>query len=129
MAQVSPTQYETLIANYTDATEEINFIRTRLIKIGQIIQTSPQQNGNGGTWTRLVNKAENEKTSTGRPCSLECCDYTQQHTKRWRTVSCRIVRKEKRRLSPKATANCLTVKKKSVLGPLVGILHQDRLVD
>jgi hypothetical protein len=52
----------------------------------------------------MVDKAENEKSVLckhldGRPCSLECCDYTQQHIKRWRTVSCRSVRKEKRRLS------------------------------
>jgi hypothetical protein len=55
-------QYETLIANNPDATKEINLIRTRLIKIGQLIQTSPQQTGNGATWKRLVDKAENEKS-------------------------------------------------------------------
>jgi hypothetical protein len=55
-------QYETLIANNPEATEEINLFRTGFIKIGQLIQTSPQQNGNGATWKRLVNKAENEKS-------------------------------------------------------------------
>jgi hypothetical protein len=55
-------QYETLIANNPDATEEINLIRTGLIQIGQLIQTSPQQNGNGATWKRLVDKAESEKS-------------------------------------------------------------------
>jgi hypothetical protein len=55
-------QYETLIANNPEAKEEIDFIRTGLIKIGQLIQTSPQQNGNGTTWKRLVDKAENEKS-------------------------------------------------------------------
>jgi hypothetical protein len=42
-------QYETLIAKNPDATKEINLIRTKLIKIGQLIQTSPQQNGNSAT--------------------------------------------------------------------------------
>jgi hypothetical protein len=41
--------------------EEINFVRTKLVKIGQLIQISLPQNGNGITWKRLVNKAENEK--------------------------------------------------------------------
>jgi hypothetical protein len=51
-------QYETLIAKNTEATKEINLIRTGLIIIRQPIQTSPQQNGNGATWKRLVDKAE-----------------------------------------------------------------------
>jgi hypothetical protein len=55
-------QYEALIVNNPDATEEINLIRTGLIKIGQLIQTSKQQHGNGATWKRLVDKAENEKS-------------------------------------------------------------------
>jgi hypothetical protein len=41
--------------------EEINFVRTELVKIGQLIQTSPPQNGKGLTWKRLVDKAQNEK--------------------------------------------------------------------
>jgi hypothetical protein len=53
-------QHETLIAYNPDATEEINLVWTELVKIGQLIQTSPQ-NGNGVTWKRLVDKAENEK--------------------------------------------------------------------
>jgi hypothetical protein len=55
-------QYETIIAKNPDATKTINLIRTGLIKIGQFIQTSPQQNGNGATWKRLVDKAESEKS-------------------------------------------------------------------
>jgi hypothetical protein len=55
-------QYETVIAKNPDATKEINLIRTGLIKIGQLIQTSPQQNRNGATWKRLVDKAESEKS-------------------------------------------------------------------
>jgi hypothetical protein len=54
-------QHETLITNNPDATEEINLVRTELVKIGQLLQTSPPQNGNGVTWKRLVDKAENEK--------------------------------------------------------------------
>jgi hypothetical protein len=42
-------QQETPIANNPDSTEEIYLIRTGLIQIGQLIQTSPQQNGNGAT--------------------------------------------------------------------------------
>jgi hypothetical protein len=85
-------QYETLIAKNPDATKEINLIRTALIKIWQLIQTSLQQNDNGATWKRLADKVENENsvlcnTLTGRPCSLECCACIQQHTERWRTVS------------------------------------------
>jgi hypothetical protein len=72
MAQVVPTQcetrwravlsffdkqHETLIAINSEATEEINIIGTGLIKIGQRIQNSPQQNGN----KRLADKTENEK--------------------------------------------------------------------
>jgi hypothetical protein len=34
-------QHETLIANNPEETEEINFIRTGLIKVGQLIQASP----------------------------------------------------------------------------------------
>jgi hypothetical protein len=48
-------QHKTLITNNPDATEEINFVWTELIKIGQLIQT----NDNGVTWKCLVNKAEN----------------------------------------------------------------------
>jgi hypothetical protein len=54
-------QHETLIANNRKATQEINLVRTGLVKIGQLIQTSPQQNRNGVTWKRLIDKAENEK--------------------------------------------------------------------
>jgi hypothetical protein len=54
-------QHKTQIANNLDATEEINFVRTELVKIGQLIHTSPPQNGNGVTWKRLVDIAENEK--------------------------------------------------------------------
>jgi hypothetical protein len=43
-------QYETLIANNPDTTEEINLIQTGLIKIGELIQTYPQQNGYGAMW-------------------------------------------------------------------------------
>jgi hypothetical protein len=55
-------QHKTLIANNPDATEEINLIRTGLVKRRQLIQTSPQKNGNGATWKQLVDKAENEKS-------------------------------------------------------------------
>jgi hypothetical protein len=55
-------QYEALISKNPDATKEINIIRTGLIKIGQLIQTSPQQNGKGTTWNRLVDKADSEKS-------------------------------------------------------------------
>jgi hypothetical protein len=54
-------QHETLITNNPDATEEINLVRTELVNIGQLIQTSSPQNGNGVTWRRLVGKAGNEK--------------------------------------------------------------------
>jgi hypothetical protein len=54
-------QHEYLIANRPDATQEINLVRTGLVKIGQLIQTSPQLNGNGVTWKRLLDKAESEK--------------------------------------------------------------------
>jgi hypothetical protein len=54
-------QHKTIKINNPDATEEINLVRTELVKIGQLIQTSPPQNGNGVTWKRLVDKAENEK--------------------------------------------------------------------
>jgi hypothetical protein len=49
------------ITNNPDATEEINFVRTELVQMGELIQTSLLQNGNGVTWKRLVDKAENEK--------------------------------------------------------------------
>jgi hypothetical protein len=55
-------QHKTLTANNPNATEEMNVIRTRLVKIGRLIETSPQQNGNGAAWKRLVDKAENEKS-------------------------------------------------------------------
>jgi hypothetical protein len=55
-------QCETLIAKNPDAIKEINLIRTGLIKIGQLIKSSPQRNGNGATWKRLVDKAESEKS-------------------------------------------------------------------
>jgi hypothetical protein len=40
---------------------EINLVRTGLVEIGQLIQTSPQKNGNGVTWKRLIDQAESEK--------------------------------------------------------------------
>jgi hypothetical protein len=55
-------QYETLIAKNPEATKEIHLIWTGLVKIGQLIQTSPQQNCNGATWERPVDKAKNEKS-------------------------------------------------------------------
>jgi hypothetical protein len=76
MALVEPTQcearwrsvltsfdkeHENLIKNNPDATKEINLVRTGLVKIGQLIHTFPQKNGNGVTWKRLIDKAENEK--------------------------------------------------------------------
>jgi hypothetical protein len=60
-------QHVTLIANNPDATEEINLFRTGLVKVGELIQTSPQKNGNGATWKRLVDKAENEKSVLCKP--------------------------------------------------------------
>jgi hypothetical protein len=55
-------QHETIIVNNSEATEKINLIRTGIVKIGQLIQTSPQQNGNGAKWNRLVDIVENEKS-------------------------------------------------------------------
>jgi hypothetical protein len=54
-------QYETLIANNRKAKEEVNLNRKGLIELGQLIQTSPQQNGKGATRKRPVEKTENEK--------------------------------------------------------------------
>jgi hypothetical protein len=54
-------QYEKLIVNNRDATEDINLIRKGLIEIGQLILTSPQQNGKSATRKRPVEKTENEK--------------------------------------------------------------------
>jgi adenylate kinase len=53
-------QHEKLLANNPDVTE-MNLVRMGLVKIGQLIQTSPQINGNGDTWKRLVEKAGTEK--------------------------------------------------------------------
>jgi hypothetical protein len=55
-------EHETLIAKNPDAREEIILIRRGFVKIGQLVQTSPQQNGNGATWKRLVDKAVSEKS-------------------------------------------------------------------
>jgi hypothetical protein len=54
-------EHENLIKNNPDATKEINLVRTGLVEIGQLIQISPQKNGNGVTWKRLIDQAENEK--------------------------------------------------------------------
>jgi hypothetical protein len=55
-------QHTTLLSNNPDATEEINLIWTGLVTIGQLIQTSSQQNDNGDTWKQMVDKAESEKS-------------------------------------------------------------------
>jgi hypothetical protein len=54
----------------------------------------------GSDWStmRRTRKVSYVNTWTGRPCSMECCDYMRQHTEKWRTVPCRSVRREKRRL-------------------------------
>jgi hypothetical protein len=62
--------------------------------------TAPR--GNDWSTKRRMRKASFVNPWTGRSCSLECCDYTQQHTERWRTVPCRSLAKEKRRLRPTA---------------------------
>jgi hypothetical protein len=87
MLSLFDKQYETLIANNPDATEEINLIRIGLIKTGKLIQTSPQQIATaqrGSDWPtkRRMRNASLVNIWTGRSCSLECCDYTQQDTER-----------------------------------------------
>jgi hypothetical protein len=65
--------------------QEINFVRAELVKIGQLIQASPPQNGNGVTLKRLVDKAENEKNVLckhldGKALFTEMMHYMQQYT-------------------------------------------------
>jgi hypothetical protein len=48
--------------NNAEAIEEINSVRTGLVKNRTTyIKNSPQQNGNGITWKRLIDRAETEK--------------------------------------------------------------------
>jgi hypothetical protein len=54
-------EHENLIKNNPDATKEINLVRTVLVEIDQLLQTSPQKNGNDVTWKHLIDQTENEK--------------------------------------------------------------------
>jgi hypothetical protein len=47
-----------LAASYPDALEEIGLIHTALIKIGQLIRSSPPINSNGAVWKQLTAQAE-----------------------------------------------------------------------
>jgi hypothetical protein len=48
-------------ASYQEAWEEAGLIHTALVKIGQLIQSSTLNNGNGAAWKRLPLHAESEK--------------------------------------------------------------------
>jgi hypothetical protein len=50
-----------LATSYPDALEEIGLIHTALIKIGQLIRSSPPINGNSPTWKKLTAQAESER--------------------------------------------------------------------
>jgi hypothetical protein len=50
-----------LAVSYPDVVEAIGLIRTALIKIGQVILSSPPINGIGAVWKRLTAQAESER--------------------------------------------------------------------
>jgi hypothetical protein len=45
-----------------DAVQEIEIICTALIKIRQLVQASPQINGNGSAWRHLADRAEADRS-------------------------------------------------------------------
>jgi hypothetical protein len=54
--------YESLIADYPDAKQEIGLVQTAIATLGQLIQISPSLNGNGTVWKQLTVRAEEEKS-------------------------------------------------------------------
>jgi hypothetical protein len=48
--------------NHPDSLEEIKLIQAGLITIGQLINKSPRNNGNGTTWKEITARAEAERT-------------------------------------------------------------------
>jgi hypothetical protein len=54
-------EHENLIKKTRTQQWRLTLVRTGLVEIGQLIQTSLQKNGNGVTWKRLIDQAENEK--------------------------------------------------------------------
>jgi hypothetical protein len=55
------SQEEELLADHPDAKEEIELVRTTLVTIGQLVQTSPRVNGNGIVWKQLADTNEAER--------------------------------------------------------------------
>jgi hypothetical protein len=55
-------QHDSLLKNHSDAAQEIKIIHTTLIKIRQLVQMSPQINGNGSAWRYLADRAEAERS-------------------------------------------------------------------
>jgi hypothetical protein len=55
-------KHDELLAGHPDCREEIGLVLTAIIKIGQLIHTSPPVNGNGAVWKELVARAEAEIT-------------------------------------------------------------------
>jgi hypothetical protein len=51
-------KHDDLLAGQPDCQEEIGVVRTAIIKIRQLIHTSPPINGNDTVWNELVSKAE-----------------------------------------------------------------------
>jgi hypothetical protein len=56
------SKHDELLSGHPDCHDEIWLIRSALIKIGQLIHTSPSFNGNGVVWKELVATAEAERT-------------------------------------------------------------------
>jgi hypothetical protein len=58
-------KHDELIVGHPDCEEEIGLVRTAIIKIGQLIHTSPPINGNGVVWNELSNKGRGREISAG----------------------------------------------------------------
>jgi hypothetical protein len=55
-------QHDSLLKNDAEAAQEIKIIRTTLIIIRLLVQTSPKISGNGSAWRHLADRAEAERS-------------------------------------------------------------------
>jgi hypothetical protein len=54
-------RYEKLMADHPDAKKEVNLVRATIVQIGQLVQNSPEVNGNGAKWKHLADRAEADR--------------------------------------------------------------------
>jgi hypothetical protein len=54
-------RYEKLTSDHPDPKKEMDLVRASILQIGQLVQNSPQVNGNGTKWKQLADRAEADR--------------------------------------------------------------------